>query len=410
MLTSFASDNYAPVHPTVLRAIQEANEDYAPAYGKDLWTENLDERIEEIFGWGSLGFPVLNGTGANVAALMATTPRWGAVIGTDIAHLNNDENGAPERVGGLKLLTQPSSVDGKLTVSDIERWAHDVGDVHRAQPTVVTLTQATEVGTVYQPYELRELADTAHEFGFGVHMDGARIANAAAYLGTGLRDLVTEVGVDLVSLGAAKNGGMLGEVVVVVGPGDATTTVSADIRRAAADTIPFIRKSTMQLASKTRFVSAQLLALLGEPARVAGVQIPLDKRLWLRNARQANEMAQRLRAGVVELFGADADAINQFPVVEAAQGAGLETTTAGASAGTSEIYDGPVVRISRPTESNAVFATMPKDAADRLRAKVPFYDWRAGETPDRVEVRWMCSWCTTEAEVDNFLKHLAAAV
>jgi len=402
MQTSFASDNYAPVHPTVLRFIEEANEDYAPAYGKDLWTENLDERIEEIFGWGSLGFPVLNGTGANVISLMSTTPRWGAAIGTDIAHINNDENGAPERVGGLKLLTQKSNVDGKLTPEDIAKWAHDVGDVHRAQPTVITLTQATEVGTVYQPYELRELTDTAHELGFGVHMDGARIANAAAYLGTGLSDLVTEVGVDLLSLGAAKNGGMLGEAIVVVGPGDAKTAVSADIRRAAADTIPFIRKSTMQLASKTRFVSAQLLALLGEPARVAGVQVPLEKRLWLRNARHANEMAHRLRLGIVELFGADADAVNTAaPPEDLAQATATTTPST---------YVGPVVRISRPTESNAIFATMPRDAADRLRAKVPFYDWRAGETPERVEVRWMCSWCTTEAEVDNFLTKLADAV
>jgi len=412
MQTSFASDNYAPAHPAVIKALQEANDDYAPAYGKDLWTENLAERLEEIFGWGCIGFPVLNGTGANVVSLMASTPKWGAAIGTDIAHLNNDENGAPERVGGLKLLTQKSAVDGKLTPEDIEKWAHDVGDVHRAQPTVITLTQATEVGTVYQPYELRELADTAHELGFGVHMDGARIANAAAYLGTGMRDLVTEVGVDLLSLGAAKNGGMLGEAVVVIGPGDATTTLSADIRRAAIAAIPYLRKSTMQLASKTRFVSAQLLALLGEPARVAGVQVPLEKRLWLRNARQANEMAQRLRAGIVEQFGADADAVNAPRTMEAptsrmveAARAGLETTPV-----TDQTYDGPIVRISRPTESNAVFATMPRDAAGRLRAKVPFYDWRDGETPERVEVRWMCSWCTTEAEVDKFLKHLADVV
>lgn len=373
MLSQFASDNYAPVHPLVIQAIQEANEEYAPAYAKDLWTENLDERIEEIFGWGSLAFPVLNGTGANVIGLMSGSQRWGGVIATDIAHINTDENGAPERVGGLKLLTVKAGQDGKLKPEDLERWHHDVGDVHRAQPRLVSITQATEVGTVYHPEELRELCETAHDLGFGVHMDGARLVNAAAYLGTGLRDQVTEVGVDILSLGAAKNGGMLGEAVVVLGPNEATTVASAEVRRLAAAAIPYLRKSTMQLASKSRFISAQLLALLGDPARVAGVQVPLDQRLWLKNARHANAMAQKLRLGV-ESLGSDE------------------------------------VKVTRVTEANAVFATLPREVAERLRGKVPFYDWADGETPDRVEVRWMCSWCTTEQEVESFLKHLAAAL
>jgi threonine aldolase len=403
MQTQFASDNYAPVHPRVLEAIKEANEDYAPAYGKDLWTENLDERIEEIFGWGSQAFPVLNGTGANVVSLMAATPRWGAAIATDIAHINVDENAAPERVGGLKLLTQKSGESGKLTIEDLEKWRHDVGDIHRAQPAVISLTHATEVGTVYHPEELRELCDAAHEFGFGVHMDGARLANAAAFLGTGFRDQVTEVGVDLLSLGAAKNGGMLGEAVVVLGSGDAATTVSAEVRRAAAAAIPYLRKSTMQLASKSRFISAQLLALLGDPARVAGVQVPLSQRLWLRNARHANEMAQRLRAGVLEVVG-DGEAHRDHAVWTPAAAGEWER------AALTHEYTGPIVRVTRETESNAVFATLPKDVAERLRAKAPFYDWAPGETEDRVEVRWMCSWCTTKAEVDEFKQNLAAAL
>jgi len=338
-----------------------------------MWTGLLDERVEEIFGWGSLAFPVLNGTGANVVSLMATTPKWGAVVASEIAHVNVDENAAPERVGGLKLLTHPAGVEGKLTVADIESWHADLGNVHRAQPGVVTITQATEVGTVYRPGELRELADAAHELGLGVHMDGARLANAAAFLGCGLRDLVTEVGVDLLSLGAAKNGGMFGEAVVVMGPGEAMTKVSADIRRNAAAAVPYLRKTTMQLASKTRYISAQLLALLGQPARISGGKLPISQRLWLKNAKHSNEMALRLRAGV-------------------------------------EALPGEVVKVSRPTESNAVFATLPRPMADSLREQFLFYDWSDGESPERVEVRWMCSWATTPAEVDVFVAALGELV
>lgn len=371
METSFASDNYAPVHPKVMAALEDANDGYARAYGADPWTELLDERIEEIFGWGSVAHPVLNGTGANVVSLMAATPKWGAVIATPDSHVNTDENAAPERVGGLKLLIHPSGPDGKLTAADIESWAHDVGNIHRAQPAVVTITQATELGTVYRQGELRELADAAHELGFGVHMDGARLANAAAFLGCGLRDLVTEVGVDLLSLGAAKNGGMFGEAVVVLGPGEAMTKASSDIRRDAAAAVPYLRKSTMQLASKTRFISAQLLALLGQPARISGGRLPISQRLWLRNAKNANEMAQRLRSGVENLDG---------------------------------------ITPTRPTEANAVFATLPRTAADQVREDFPFYDWGPGETDNRVEARWMCSWNTTPDEVDNFVAALNGAL
>ena len=368
METSFASDNYAPVHPKVMAALADANEGPARAYGADAWTELLDERVEEIFGWGSLAFPVLNGTGANVVALMAAAPRWGAVVSSELAHVNTDENGAPERVGGLKLLTHPSGLEGKLTVADLESWQQDIGNVHRAQPGVVTITQATEVGTVYRQGELRELADAAHELGMAVHMDGARLANAAAFLGCGLRDLVTEVGVDLLSLGAAKNGGMFGEAVIVMGPGEALTKASSDFRRDAAAAVPYLRKTTMQLASKTRFISAQLLALLGQPARISGGRLPISQRLWLKNAKHANEMAQRLREGVDGLA--------------------------------------PTVRITRPTEANAVFATLPRTMADKLREQFAFYDWGPGESDDRVEVRWMCSWATTAEEVDSFVAAL----
>ena len=361
MLPPFGSDNYAPTHPGVLAAIAAANEGYAVAYGADPWTARLDERVQEVFGAGALAFPVLNGTGANVVSLMATTSRWAGVVASDVAHAHTDENGAPERVGGLKLLTRASR-DGKLTPDDVTAWAGELGDVHRAQPEVLTLTQATELGTVYTVAELRALAEAAHGLGLAVHLDGSRLANAAAFLGVGLRELTTDVGIDVLSLGAAKNGGLLGEAVVVLGPDDAPTPGAAAARRAAAEAVPYLRKSTMQLASKARYVSAQLLAMLDG-----------DEPLWLRNASAANAAARRLRAGV-EALGSDA------------------------------------VRVTRPTQANAVFATLPRVAADRLREQTRFYDWADGETPDRVEVRWMCSWATTDADVDAFLDALAAAL
>ncbi|QAY71755.1 threonine aldolase family protein [Xylanimonas protaetiae] len=356
----FGSDNYAPTHPEVLAAIAAANEGYAVAYGDDAWTARLADRVRDVFGAGATAFPVLNGTGANVVSLMATTSRWAGVVASDVAHAHTDENGAPERVGGLKLLTRPA-VDGKIEPLDVAAWFGELGDVHRAQPQVLTLTQATELGTVYDVEELTALVEVAHGMGLAVHVDGSRLANAAAHLGVGLRALTTDVGVDVVSLGAAKNGGLLGEAVVVLGPDDAPTPGAADARRAAAAAVPFLRKSTMQLASKARYVSAQLLAMLDG-----------DEPLWHRNASAANAAAQRLRAGV-------------------------------------EALGGDVVRVTRPTQSNAVFATLPRAAADRLRERTRFYDWADGETLDRVEVRWMCSWATTPADVDAFLAALRAA-
>jgi len=369
-LPPFASDNYAPAHPDVMAAVAAANDGYAVAYGDDPWTARLDARVREVFGAGALAFPVLNGTGANVVSLTALSPRWGGVVVSDVAHVNTDENGAPERVGGLKLLACPSA-DGRITPDDVLRWAGQRGDVHRAHPAVLSLTQSTELGTVYPLEELRALAHAAHDLGMAVHVDGSRLANAAATLGCSLRALTTDAGVDVVSLGAAKNGGMLGEAVLVLGPDDAPDAASARARESAQAAVPFLRKATMQLASKTRFVSAQLLALLGEPGTAD------DEPLWHRNAAHANAMAARLRAGLEGLGGAPAD---------------------------------KGVRVTRPTEANAVFATLPRAAADRLRAVARFYDWADGEAPDRVEVRLMCAWDTAPETVDAFVAAAADAV
>jgi threonine aldolase len=388
-LSPFASDNYAGTHPDVLAAVVAANEGFAVSYGDDPWTERLDARVAEVFGDGALAFPVINGTGANVVSLMALSERWGGVVCADVAHANTDENGAPERVGGLKMLPCPSQ-DGRIAPFHVERWARQRHDVHRAHPGVLTLTQSTELGTVYSVDALRDLVDTAHGLGMAVHVDGSRLANAAVALDCSLRALTTDLGVDVVSFGAAKIGGMLGEAVVVLGS-DAAPSLpgsgydGARSRRQAADAVPYLRKATMQLASKTRFVSAQFLALLGEPGTPVGGTAPL----WHRTAAHANAMAGRLRDGL--------------------ESAGLlDTVPDDPEASAVVVPRG--VRVTRPVEANAVFATLPRDAADRLREHARFYDWAPGETPERVEVRWMCSWDTAPEVVDAFVAALASAL
>jgi threonine aldolase len=289
-------------------------------------------------------FPVFNGTGANVIGLQSMLPRWGAVIAASTAHINVDENGAPERVGGMKLLTVPSP-DGKLTPELIDQEAWGWGDEHRAQPLVVSITQSTELGTLYTVDEIRAIADHAHAHGMKLHMDGARLSNAAAALGVGFRDFTTDAGVDVLSFGGTKNGLLFGEAVVVLNP-------------AASDGLIFLRKLNMQLASKLRFVSAQLIALL-------------DGDLWLRSAAHANKMAERLRTSLEELVAS------------------------GAVTGLS---------FSQPTQSNAVFAVLDTDAANRLREQFHFYDWDASKG----EVRWMAAFDTTEADIDAFVAGIRA--
>ena len=220
---SFASDNYSPAHPTVLAALTAANQGHAGSYGADPWTARLQEVVRHHFGEAATAYPVFNGTGANVVALMSMLPRWGAVVTSEHAHVHQDENGAPERVGGIKLLTVPAP-DGKLTPAAVDRFVGDLGDQHRAQPLVVSITQATELGTVYSPEEIRAITDRAHAAGMRVHLDGARLANAAASLGVSLRATTTDVGVDVVSFGGTKNGLLFGEAVVVLDP-DATQGV-----------------------------------------------------------------------------------------------------------------------------------------------------------------------------------------
>lgn len=339
----FASDNYSGIHPEVLAAIAAANGGHQGAYGGDVYTARLQEVMTHHFGAGVEAYPMFNGTGANVVGLQSMLPRWGAVVTATTAHINVDEGGAPEKVGGLKLLAVPTD-DGKLTPELIDREAWGWGDEHRAQPLVVSITQSTELGTVYSVDEIAAIADHAHGLGMRLHMDGARISNAAAALGVPLRAFTRDAGVDVLSYGGTKNGAMLGEAIVVLNP-------------EASEGLKFLRKMDMQLASKMRFVSAQLLALL-------------EGDLWLRNATHSNAMAQRLRAGIEK-----------------------------------GLADGSIkgVTLTQPTQANGVFATLPDGVADRLRAAFAFYDWDAAKR----EVRWMCSFDTSEDDIDLFLAAIA---
>src|SRR5215216_4517007 len=248
MRAHFNSDNYAPVLPEVMAALAAVNHGHEPAYGADSVTARVEALLRREFGEASHGFLVLNGTGANVVGLRAMLQPWQGVVCAESAHLNVDEGGAPERVGGFKLLPV-ATPDGKLTPELVTPRIVRIGDEHAIQPGVVSVTQSTELGTLYAPDELRELADLAHAHGMRLHVDGARLANAAAALGVPLRAISTDAGVDVVSFGGTKAGIMLGEAVLLLGDG-------------LQDALPYLRKQSMQLASKMRYVAAQFEALL----------------------------------------------------------------------------------------------------------------------------------------------------
>lgn len=335
-LRHFASDNWTPAHPAVLAALAAANDGPAQAYGYDPWTEAAVARFRALLGDDTAVFPVFNGTAANVLCLEALLRTHEAVICADTAHIATDECGAPERHLGSKLLTV-AAPDGKLTPELAATRLRGLGDEHHAQPRVVSITQSTELGTVYSPAEVRALADWAHANGLALHMDGARIANAAASLGLGLRAATRDLGIDALSFGGTKNGAVGAEAVVL-------------FRSELAELLLFRRKQGMQLASKLRYASAQLSALL-------------DGDLWLENARHANAMAARLAAGVAGVPGVD---------------------------------------LAQPVQANAIFVRLPLAAIPRLQQHAFFYVF---DEPTGL-CRWMTAWDTSEADVDSF----AAAV
>jgi threonine aldolase len=347
---NLASDNYAPVHPKVLEAIARVNTGAQPAYGADSETEKLQHTVQNLFGKRAAAFPVFNGTAANVVALQAALPRWGAVICVETAHLNLDEGGAPEKVAGIKLWYVPNiHGNGKLTKEIIEPELRDVGFVHRAQQAAISITNSTEYGTVYSADEIADLVKLAKSNKLVFHLDGARISNAAAALGKSFTSFTSDVGVDLVSLGGTKIGGLLAEAVVV-------TDAESEPGQRLAEQIPFLRKSGMQLGSKMRYLSAQLNALY-------------ESGLALELARHANSMAHLLYAEL------------------------------------SNLADGKKLVVDLAPEANAVFPVLSSEVANQLREKWSFYDW---DTKGRV--RLMCSWNTQESEIKEFLSDLREAL
>jgi len=309
MSVTFASDNNAPIAPAVLRAIEAANEGDAVGYGHDPHTERASARFREIFGADTGVYLAFNGTGANVLTFGATLRSFEAVVAPATAHLNTDECGALERITGCKILPVATGADGKLTPSLLEPYLGRGSDAHHVTPRAVSISQATEFGTVYTLDELRALCEVAHANGLFVHVDGARIANAAVALGAGLRESTRDCGVDVLTFGGTKNGLMAGEAVLFFD--DALH--GGAVERA--------RKQTTQLASKMRFLAAQFEALLTDD-------------LWRANAEHANAMTARLAARVAAI---------------------------------------PGVEITRAVETNAIFASLSPAAIARAQAEYFFY-------------------------------------
>jgi len=263
----FGSDNHSGVHPDIMSALRNVNQGYTVAYGLDDYTKKAIAQLQRIFGKNTAIYFVYNGTAANILGLKSAVDSFHSIFCAESAHLTVHECCGPENFIGCKLVNIPTP-DGKLTVDLVEPHLIGIGDPHMAQPRAISLTQATERGTVYRPQEIQKLADFAHSHGLIVHMDGARLCNAAAFLKKGLYEISGDAGVDILSFGGTKNGMMLGEAVVF-------------FNKELATRFEFIRKQGMQLASKMRYISAQFSAFL-------------SKDLWLRNAQHANEMAQLL--------------------------------------------------------------------------------------------------------------------
>jgi threonine aldolase len=336
----FASDNNAGVHPEIVKAIARANQGHERAYGDDPYTRSAIQKFEEHLGPEIEVFFTFNGTGANVLGLQALNRPYHAVLCSDYAHIYTDECAAPEKHTGCKLIPLPHR-DGKITLESVRHAYHGIGDQHHVQARVISITQSTEMGTVYRPEEIQALARFAHDREMFLHMDGARVANAAVSLGQTLRQATGELGVDVLSFGGTKNGIMGGEAVVF-------------FKRELSKDFLYLRKQGMQLASKMRFVAVQFEALLSDD-------------LWRRSAEHANRMARLLEKEISRI---------------------------------------PGVKIVWKVEANGVFAQIPRHAVAKIQERYFFYMW----IEDQCIVRWMCSFDTTEEDVEEFARFVGAAV
>jgi threonine aldolase len=336
MKRSFASDNNAPVHPEIMQAILRANEEDFVSYGDDPYTREAEQVFRKHFGPDSMVYMVFNGTGANVSAISHLIRPWQAIMCAQTAHINHDECGAPEKFTGSKVLTVPTE-DGKLKPEQLEPFLHSIGFEHHAQPRLISITQATELGMVYTPDEIEEIAHFAHQHDLLLHVDGARISNAAASSGLSFKELITDTGVDVLSFGGTKNGLLMGEAVVFLNPDLATG-------------FEYVRKQSMQLASKMRYLSAQFIAHLQDD-------------LWLKTATHANQMAKLLEEKIRKISR---------------------------------------IKITRQVQTNAVFASIPGEIIKPLQEKYFFYVWNESIS----EVRWMTHYNTQEEDIESFVKTL----
>lgn len=334
-MKTFASDNYSGVHPEIMEAIIQVNNDHQISYGDDEITAEMNNIFRHHFGDVTVLY-AFNGTGANIVSLKCALLPFQSVICTDTAHIHVDECGGPTQNIGSTLVPLKTP-DGKLTPSIIEHQLSFIGNVHHVQPKVISVSQSTELGTIYSLDELKTLADFAHKYDMYLHVDGARISNAVAALGCTLKEATVDCGVDIMSFGGTKNGMMIGEAILIF---------NKELRKHA----PYYHKQTAQLFSKNRFISAQFKALF-------------NNELWKRMASHSNKMAQLLASEVSKIEG---------------------------------------VTITQKVEANALFVIIPKHAVEPLRSAYRFYDWNA----ETGELRWMCSFDTTEEDVMGFVEEL----
>jgi len=338
MKKSFASDNWSGVCPEIMQALQDVNPAHNEAYGElnDPVTEAAIEKFKQHFGEDIAVFFVYNGTAANVLGVGQLIHSYHAVITARTAHLNEDECAAPEKFMGSKIL-ELEPEQGKIRPEQVEPFLNSIGFQHHAQPKVISISQVTELGTIYTPEEIRALSNFAHSHNMYLHMDGARITNAVVSLDTDFRSITTDAGVDVLSFGGTKNGLMFGEVVIFFG-------------REKARDFEYLRKQGMQLHSKMRYIAAQFDRYLTDD-------------LWKKNALQANRMATKL---------------------------------------TAELKRFPQLKLTQDVKANGVFCIMPPELVPLMQKAYFFHIW----DPQTYEVRLMCSWDTTEEDIDTFVRLL----
>ncbi len=341
MKRGFGSDNHSGISPEVLTAIAAANTDHALAYGDDEWCAHSEQLFRDTFGSQAKVYFVFNGTGANVLCIDAMCRSHEAVVCAETAHINVDECGAPQRVVGCRLLTVDTP-DGKLTPELVRTRLHGFGFEHHSQPKAISISQPTELGTLYTLEEIRALADLAHSYNMFLHVDGARLANAAVALGCSFKEMTTDLGVDTLSFGGTKNGLLMGESCVILNP-----FLDVDMK--------YRRKQMTQLCSKMRFMAAQFAAYLGG-----------EEPLWKKNASHSNAMAQLLFQELQELSSSHS------------------------------------LKIMYPVQVNSVFVQLPSEVWHALQKEYFFYDWDEAANV----VRWMCSFDTTEDDIHAFVAAL----